>query len=487
MTVDVDDAPPTSRRGLRAQGGADAGSTGASATAPAGSATPGRRLALTWLDDDAVSAVRAPDHLDSSPAYLPASADLLARRPRRSPLRASVVMPFLGAIAVAGLYAASTLLWPLHAVPATLAEAPVADVTAPPTAVVWPEVGSAAVSVAGISGVATSGADVWPMASITKLVTALMVLEQEPLKPGESGPSFAFTGRDSDQYLEYLWDDQSALDVPVGASLSLHQMLQGLLIGSANNYADRLASTYWPTESVFASAATSFLQRNGLGGITVVEPTGIDPANAADAASLLPLARLALADPVIAEIVRTPAVDLPGAGLVENTNDLLRADPTVIGLKTGSLWAEYNLLAAKDAPIGERSVRVFASVLAQPDDASRDAETQRLLDAVAQEVSQPRVLAAGTIVGVVTTPWGATSNVVTDGDVPVLLWNGATATVSASLDISAAAFAQDAVGTVTLSGPLDSGSATARLATDLTPPTSWWRLTHPLELWGLAG
>jgi D-alanyl-D-alanine carboxypeptidase (penicillin-binding protein 5/6) len=73
---------------------------------------------------------------------------------------------------------------------------------------------------------------------------------------------------------------------------------------------------------------------------------------------------------VIAEIVATQSVDLPGAGLVENTNDLL-ADQGVVGVKTGTLEGS-NLLSAKDLPGADgESVRVFAVVLGQPDDDAR--------------------------------------------------------------------------------------------------------------------
>jgi hypothetical protein len=93
------------------------------------------------------------------------------------------------------------------------------------------------------------------MASITKLVTALMILDQMPLTPGESGPSFTFTSRDRQSYYDYLAKDESALNVPVGGSLTQYQMLQGMLIGSAGNYTDRLVSTIWPNDRVFAAAA----------------------------------------------------------------------------------------------------------------------------------------------------------------------------------------------------------------------------------------
>jgi D-alanyl-D-alanine carboxypeptidase (penicillin-binding protein 5/6) len=41
------------------------------------------------------------------------------------------------------------------------------------------------------------------------------------------------------------------------------------------------------------------------------------------------------------------------------------------------------------------------------------------------------------------------------------------------------------VGTLSVAGPLDSTSTTVALAADIEPPSAWWRLTHPLDLFGL--
>ncbi|MFM9746186.1 hypothetical protein ACKI2C_52405, partial [Streptomyces brasiliscabiei] len=76
--------------------------------------------------------------------------------------------------------------------------------------------------------------------------------------------------RDEETYYDYLAQDESALGVPVDGVLTQYQMLQGILMGSAGNYADRLASTIWPTDAVFARAASAWLARHGLAGITVV-------------------------------------------------------------------------------------------------------------------------------------------------------------------------------------------------------------------------
>ena len=42
------------------------------------------------------------------------------------------------------------------------------------------------------------------------------------------------------------------------------------------------------------------------------------------------------------------------------------------------------------------------------------------------------------------------------------------------------------VGAINLTGPLGSASAGLRLTDDIPEPDAWWRLTHPLQLWGLA-
>ena len=81
-----------------------------------------------------------------------------------------------------------------------------------------------------------------PIASITKLVTALLVLDELPLAVGEQGPEYRFTCAGPRRVLGSISRaGESALDVPVGGTLTEYQMLEGMLIGSANNYADRLA------------------------------------------------------------------------------------------------------------------------------------------------------------------------------------------------------------------------------------------------------
>lgn len=444
-----------------------------------------RRVAIAWVDEEALAHARpAAGGLDAAASsYLPVGPDLLSSPPRRSPLRAGVIVPIVIIALLIGAYSATTLLWPLHAIPPTIDATQVDPIPASPAALTWPGVGSAAVAVAGIDGAPASAADAVQIASITKVVTALLVLDRMPLAVGEQGPEFRFTSRDRAAYWDYLGENESALDVPVGGTLTQYQLLEGMLMGSASNYADRLAGNLWPTDAVFASAASTWLAAHGVPGVTVIEPTGIDPRNTASPEALITLAEKALAEPVIAEIVAKQSVELPGAGLVANTNGLL-VDPGVVGVKTGSLDS-YNLLSAKDIVVGDTTVRVYSAVLGQPDDAARLAASRSLYAEVEAGLQPLPSVTEGTVVGHVTTRWGEEVAIVTSEDADVILWNGGAGAVTTMFSLGDARQKGADVGTLSVAGPLDSTSTTVALAADIEPPSAWWRLTHPLDLFGL--
>ncbi|MFD4958300.1 D-alanyl-D-alanine carboxypeptidase family protein [Microbacterium sp. NPDC058389] len=451
--------------------------------APGPTASTSTGAALSWVDPSAVGRVAAPDDLAAAATpYVAVEADLLADAPHRSPLRAGVVVPTLAIAAVLAAYAGTTLLWPLNAVAPTITAIQVQPVAAPAAVPVWPAQGSAAEAVEGI-GTLASTPDADAIASITKVVTALVVLDEMPLAVGEQGPEYRFSAADRNAYWQYLRQGESALDVPAGGTLTEYQLLQGMLIGSAGNYADRLAQSLFPSDAVYASAANKWLAAHGVPGITLYEPTGIDKRNTASPESLIPLAQKALANPVIAEIVAQKSVDLPGAGTVENTNGLL-ADPGVIGLKTGTLDA-WNLLSAKDIAIGDTTVRLYASVLGQPDDAARLAASRAIYAQLEQELQLKPSVEAGTVAGIVETRWGDKVDVVSSGDASVILWNGGVGTVATTFSLGDARDSGDTVGSLQVTGPLDGATVDLKLAGDVSDPSPWWRLTHPLDLFGL--
>lgn len=441
--------------------------------------------ALTWIEEESVAAsAEAPFALDTSPVEV-ASADLLAVVPRRTLLRPGVIVPSVLIGSLIAAYAATTLLWPLHAVPPQIRAVPVDPVPAAAAAPAWPAEGSAGIAVVGIPGTLADSTAQLPIASITKVVTCLMVLDELPLAPGEQGVTFSFSEADSDEYRQYLAGDESALDVPVGGTLSQFQLMQGILIGSANNYADRLAGYLWPDDAVFSRAAADWLALNGIDGVTLVNPSGMDPRNTATHDGLIKVAAKALANPVIAEIVRTQGVDIPGAGWVENTNKVL-VDPGMLGIKTG-YYETLNLLSAKEVAVGDTTVRMLGSVLGQPSSAARDAATRALYAQTEAELQPQPSVTKGTSVGVVETRWSDPVTIVTADDASVVLWNGGVADISTRFDLGDRRTAGDTVGELSATGPLNATAVEVRLADDVPDPSPWWRLTHPLDLFGLSG
>jgi D-alanyl-D-alanine carboxypeptidase (penicillin-binding protein 5/6) len=462
---------------------------GASASVPSPAPQPDPTSAalgaLGWVDPDAAAAPRpAPAFVVSGATGRPV--DLLAGRRRRRILRPATVVPTILLILLIGAYTATTLLWPLNAVQPTVTPIALQPTAAPPADPAWPAQGEAAIALEGVPGELSSSASApESIASITKIVTALVVLDRLPLSPGEQGPSYAFTQADSADYWQYRARGESSLDVPVDGSLTELQMLQGMLIASANNYAQRLASDLFPSNADFAAAANAYLAERGITGITIVNPTGIEAGNTATPAALIALAEKALANPVIAEIVRTPELTLPGAGSFKNGNPLL-ADPGVVGVKTGTLDA-WNLLSAKDFTIGTVTVRAYAAVLGQPGPDERNQASRDLYARIAEELQPRPSVTSGTVIGRVKTLWGQESNVVTTSDATVVLWNSAVAGTSTRFDLGDSRAAGDDVGTLTVTGPLNTDTVDAQLTDTIDPPDPLWRLTHPLDLFGLNG
>jgi len=262
-------------------------------------------------------------------------------------------------------------------------------------------------------------------------------------------------------------------------------MLQGIMLGSANNYIDRLAKELWGSDRDFAAAAESWLADNGIEGITLTTPSGFSRHNVATPEALIQLGELAMKHPVFAEIAGTRSAEIPGAGVVANSNGML-ADTGVTGIKTGTLRGDWNLLTSKDIVLGDVTVQVFASVLGQEDNDARIAATRSLFADVEKSLTEQAVaVPKGTVVGRAETEWGERVDIVTDADVSVVLWNGASAQSSTKYQLGDKTEAGAKVGTLTAQGPLNTADTDVSLAGEIAPPSIWWRLTHPLELFGI--
>src|SRR5690606_38016081 len=100
--------------------------------------------------------------------------------------------------------------------------------------------------------------------------------------------------------------------VEAGMQLTQYEAMQAMLLPSAANYTASLVEWAFGDEETFVAAAQRWVADHGLENTTVVEPTGLSPANQSTVGDLIALGKIALENPVIAEIVATPQVYFDG-------------------------------------------------------------------------------------------------------------------------------------------------------------------------------
>ena len=204
------------------------------------------------------------------------------------------------------------------------------------------------------------------IASTTKLMTAYVTLQHEPLdarlvvQPYDPGPG------------------ESLAPVPVGTSLSVPDMLRAMLLPSGNNIAYSLAVDVGGTVANFVSMMNADAAVLHMGRTHYSTPIGLDTPgdNYSTATDLAILARTVMRKPLIREIVDEPSATLSDGVVVTNRNDLLGDYPWVVGIKTGNTSDAGECLvgAAK-----RNGVRLISVVLGSPSEAARDADTLALL------------------------------------------------------------------------------------------------------------
>lgn len=207
------------------------------------------------------------------------------------------------------------------------------------------------------------------MASTTKLMTALLTLENE--RPGT-----VFTAAD---YAAAPVESQIGLRP--GERMTVRDLLKALLLESANDAAVTLAEGISGTRDAFVTAMNARAEELGLDDTSYANPVGFDdPLNYSTARDLATLARNLMARPRFARVVDMPVAELESGArprVIDNRNTLIAAYPFVDGVKTGhTLQAGYVLIGAAEKGAG---AKVISVVMGEPSEPARDADTLALL------------------------------------------------------------------------------------------------------------
>ena len=202
------------------------------------------------------------------------------------------------------------------------------------TPIAWPSVGSAALVIPVLGVQRSYHNEVLPIASLTKMMTAYVTLVRLPLSVGESGPCLNVNAADVTYYDTITAQGQSSAAVAVGERLCENQLLSGLLVHSAGNFATMLANLAWGGTQAFVAHMNADAQQLGLGGTHYVDVTGIGTGSVSTALDQGELAAALMKYAVVRAIVDQPTVTLPVAGTLNSYTPFVGQD-NVVGVKSG--------------------------------------------------------------------------------------------------------------------------------------------------------
>lgn len=198
-----------------------------------------------------------------------------------------------------------------------------------------------------------------PIASVTKIMTALLVLERtDPANVVTVSPEAA-AGRTGAGI--------SQLGLVAGERITVEDLLYALLLQSANDAAIALAEHVSGTVEAFVAEMNRHASRLGLRNTRFASPNGLDNTGFSSARDLVTMTRAAFAHPLFETIVATRFRKIPSPSgpsrVIQNRNVLLWLYPGAIGGKTGfTTPAGFCLVAAAE----REGVRLVAVVLGEP-------------------------------------------------------------------------------------------------------------------------
>ena len=343
----------------------------------------------------------------------------------------------------------------------------------------WPSSGQAAIGAKGYGVLTSSGSQTpAPTASIAKIITILAVLKVKPIASGEQGPILTIGQSDVDIYHSYASSGGSVSPVVVGEQLTEYQVLQAMLLPSANNLADSLAIWAFGSLTSYSSYANRMLANYGLKNTVVgSDASGYSPSTTSTASDLVMLGEIASDNPVISAIASQPTATLPVAGLVKNVNWLLGTNG-INGLKTGNsdqAGGAYLFTADYSIATGH-SVTIVGAVLKSSDLLQAMTDASALLKSAQQAFSLDTAIAASQVIGSYQVAWGSAVSASASSAVKALAWQGKIIDKPV-ISLNGLKAPVD-TGTVVGNIQIGTSSTSVKLDQPITAPSLWWRLTH---------
>lgn len=397
------------------------------------------------------------------------------------------LLAVVAVVVLAAAYVAVQLSRPVPAVSASVADASAA-VPGTAGAIKWPSQGQAAIGVEGVGLIdsfhTTKGT---ALASVTKLMTAYIVLHDHPLSSGVQGPNLVVSAADVATYQQEKAAGDSVVAVSAGEQLTELQALEALLIPSGDNIATLLAGWDAGSTQAFVAKMNQTAKQLGLTNTHYAGPSGVATGTLSTAADQVRLAMDDMTLPTFRTVVAMAQVTLPVVGRQYNVDAEL-GKHGIIGIKTGyTTVAGGCFVFAANATVAGKTRTIVGAVLDQFGTATQPSALTSAFDAsialltsAEHELQQATVVHAGTTLGHLDAPWAPSVALVATKTVTVigLPHERATTTVQLPANITAPVPAHTSLGTAVVR--IGDQSETVPLKTSRALPAASlsWRLTN---------
>ncbi len=266
-----------------------------------------------------------------------------------------------------------------------------------------------------------------PTASVAKAMTALAIVRKKPLQPKSQGETLQLTTEDVVFYDQYIAKNGAVVRVANGEKITQYQGLQAMLLPSANNMADTMATWAFGSVQKYTDYANTLAVSLGMKSTTIADASGFSEKTVSTASDLVVLAQAVLKEPVLAEIISQSTATIPVHGTIRNVNSYLGEDG-INGIKTGNTDAAGGcFLVSATRKMSDGSTKtLIAVILGAPTRPQAMNDSLPLLDQ-AQTSYKKRVLAAqGAEVGYYHVPWSGRVAAVLKEDMSLYAWPGTT-------------------------------------------------------------
>ena len=207
-----------------------------------------------------------------------------------------------------------------------------------------------------------------PVASTTKLMTALVTLEHARLSRVMT--TVRYHGAPA----------ESVIGLRAGERMTVADLLRGLLLASANDAAATLAARVGGSQRAFVALMNSRARQLGLRHTHYANAIGLDdPGNYSSAEDLVKLTLILRRNAFFRAVTDLPRATLRTGShprTILNRNLLVRSVPEVNGVKTGHTSTAGYILVASASKNG---ITVISVVLDEPSEAARDQDSLALI------------------------------------------------------------------------------------------------------------